>query len=98
MIRRPPRSTLSSSSAASDVYKRQVDHRRALGPVRRVRRVVGPAPHRHGDDLVRRALLGPRRGPPSRTGGDPTPSVRRLGPGPKAMDVAAEFGDGWVTI
>ena len=27
MIRRPPRSTLSSSSAASDVYKRQVSHR-----------------------------------------------------------------------
>src|SRR5664280_3919133 len=27
MIRRPPRSTLSSSSAASDVYKRQVHHR-----------------------------------------------------------------------
>ena len=26
MIRRPPRSTLSSSSAASDVYKRQVEH------------------------------------------------------------------------
>src|SRR5664280_3898891 len=26
MIRRPPRSTLSSSSAASDVYKRQVRH------------------------------------------------------------------------
>src|SRR5664279_361038 len=26
MIRRPPRSTLSSSSAASDVYKRQVKH------------------------------------------------------------------------
>ena len=25
MIRRPPRSTLSSSSAASDVYKRQTD-------------------------------------------------------------------------
>src|SRR5664279_6397243 len=25
MIRRPPRSTLSSSSAASDVYKRQLD-------------------------------------------------------------------------
>ena len=28
MIRRPPRSTLSSSSAASDVYKRQVIHKR----------------------------------------------------------------------
>src|SRR5664280_3851438 len=27
MIRRPPRSTLSSSSAASDVYKRQPPHR-----------------------------------------------------------------------
>src|SRR5665648_1183247 len=26
MIRRPPRSTLSSSSAASDVYKRQLHH------------------------------------------------------------------------
>eukprot|EP00656_Telonema_subtile_P011781 TRINITY_DN15875_c0_g1_i1.p2 TRINITY_DN15875_c0_g1~~TRINITY_DN15875_c0_g1_i1.p2 ORF type:complete len:106 (+),score=26.00 TRINITY_DN15875_c0_g1_i1:70-387(+) len=26
MIRRPPRSTLSSSSAASDVYKRQLDY------------------------------------------------------------------------
>src|SRR5664279_4825811 len=30
MIRRPPRSTLSSSSAASDVYKRQVYARRAV--------------------------------------------------------------------
>src|SRR5674536_394497 len=28
MIRRPPRSTLSSSSAASDVYKRQTQRRR----------------------------------------------------------------------
>src|SRR5674536_371351 len=27
MIRRPPRSTLSSSSAASDVYKRQKQHK-----------------------------------------------------------------------
>src|SRR5450756_3147816 len=31
MIRRPPRSTQSRSSAASDVYKRQVIH--AVGPV-----------------------------------------------------------------
>src|SRR5450756_2370127 len=29
MIRRPPRSTQSRSSAASDVYKRQVQHRAA---------------------------------------------------------------------
>src|SRR5664280_2056777 len=45
MIRRPPRSTLSSSSAASDVYKRQLqrgpaEHRRAHGdpPPNRVSR------------------------------------------------------------
>src|SRR5674536_373912 len=31
MIRRPPRSTLSSSSAASDVYKRQLRQRPRLG-------------------------------------------------------------------
>eukprot|EP00658_Telonema_sp_P-2_P060063 TRINITY_DN49097_c0_g1_i2.p2 TRINITY_DN49097_c0_g1~~TRINITY_DN49097_c0_g1_i2.p2 ORF type:complete len:164 (+),score=38.59 TRINITY_DN49097_c0_g1_i2:84-575(+) len=31
MIRRPPRSTLSSSSAASDVYKRQGDKGREMG-------------------------------------------------------------------
>ena len=31
MIRRPPRSTLSSSSAASDVYKRQVWRKRCAG-------------------------------------------------------------------
>src|SRR5665648_920419 len=30
MIRRPPRSTLSSSSAASDVYKRQIQHLSAV--------------------------------------------------------------------
>src|SRR5450756_2763839 len=34
MIRRPPRSTQSRSSAASDVYKRQVQHARG-GDVRR---------------------------------------------------------------
>ena len=31
MIRRPPRSTLSSSSAASDVYKRQTESARSAG-------------------------------------------------------------------
>eukprot|EP00656_Telonema_subtile_P007301 TRINITY_DN13424_c0_g1_i1.p1 TRINITY_DN13424_c0_g1~~TRINITY_DN13424_c0_g1_i1.p1 ORF type:complete len:130 (-),score=10.10 TRINITY_DN13424_c0_g1_i1:70-459(-) len=49
MIRRPPRSTLSSSSAASDVYKRQVQHRPKCnhrpGLRRWVRKKVGaPAP------------------------------------------------------
>src|SRR5665648_1257331 len=34
MIRRPPRSTLSSSSAASDVYKRQPDTLQAMTAVR----------------------------------------------------------------
>src|SRR5664280_1009326 len=50
MIRRPPRSTLSSSSAASDVYKRQpargkasiiADHKRALEDRRKVAAVIG---------------------------------------------------------
>src|SRR5665648_201908 len=39
MIRRPPRSTLSSSSAASDVYKRQVD---AVSSARSARRSKTP--------------------------------------------------------
>src|SRR5664280_1348584 len=43
MIRRPPRSTLSSSSAASDVYKRQA----------RTRLPHGSAGHLCGADLLR---------------------------------------------
>src|SRR5674536_214244 len=50
MIRRPPRSTLSSSSAASDVYKRQaleqVRNERGLpvgqGPAQHVLEALGP--------------------------------------------------------
>eukprot|EP00658_Telonema_sp_P-2_P035869 TRINITY_DN26026_c0_g1_i1.p1 TRINITY_DN26026_c0_g1~~TRINITY_DN26026_c0_g1_i1.p1 ORF type:complete len:126 (+),score=20.33 TRINITY_DN26026_c0_g1_i1:33-410(+) len=50
MIRRPPRSTLSSSSAASDVYKRQVEdnplHEEAIG-------VANPMRHRwNGIQLI----------------------------------------------
>src|SRR5674536_385708 len=46
MIRRPPRSTLSSSSAASDVYKRQVLKVWSLAPVGAGDRldVVAPPP------------------------------------------------------
>ena len=45
MIRRPPRSTLSSSSAASDVYKRQTD------PITKVlRSAVANAEHNLGMD------------------------------------------------
>src|SRR5665648_1219338 len=46
MIRRPPRSTLSSSSAASDVYKRQVV----------VHAVVGANGHGVGPDETRSIL------------------------------------------
>src|SRR5659263_783330 len=45
MIRRPPRSTQSRSSAASDVYKRQAEPPpmpRPAGRLRVVRRAVGP--------------------------------------------------------
>eukprot|EP00658_Telonema_sp_P-2_P047099 TRINITY_DN35633_c0_g1_i1.p1 TRINITY_DN35633_c0_g1~~TRINITY_DN35633_c0_g1_i1.p1 ORF type:complete len:105 (+),score=35.87 TRINITY_DN35633_c0_g1_i1:67-381(+) len=46
MIRRPPRSTLSSSSAASDVYKRQ-----AVGRKRKPRRMpTAPRREFEGDD------------------------------------------------
>src|SRR5665648_1069191 len=53
MIRRPPRSTLSSSSAASDVYKRQ--GRGGLSPatVRRIHATL----HRALKDAVRWNLL-----------------------------------------
>ena len=36
MIRRPPRSTQSRSSAASDVYKRQKPHRDVLPPYAKI--------------------------------------------------------------
>ena len=44
MIRRPPRSTLSSSSAASDVYKRQFPH---SGGTSRQTSQGASAPHAH---------------------------------------------------
>src|SRR5664280_3839597 len=70
MIRRPPRSTLSSSSAASDVYKRQIrgpggHHRPGAG---RHRRRGGP-----------RGRSRPR--PRDRGGGGPGPGRGRGGPG-----------------
>ena len=49
MIRRPPRSTLDRSSAASDVYKRQVQIYRA-GAVQKVTFWTAPA-FKHGDYL-----------------------------------------------
>eukprot|EP00656_Telonema_subtile_P034177 TRINITY_DN382_c0_g1_i5.p1 TRINITY_DN382_c0_g1~~TRINITY_DN382_c0_g1_i5.p1 ORF type:complete len:127 (+),score=38.22 TRINITY_DN382_c0_g1_i5:114-494(+) len=44
MIRRPPRSTLSSSSAASDVYKRQFHHRSPADML--MRTIRGMLPHK----------------------------------------------------
>src|SRR5665809_136305 len=57
MIRRPPRSTQSRSSAASDVYKRQdVGHSGAApGLLMQALRVVREA-HPHGGDAHRRAV------------------------------------------
>ena len=62
MIRRPPRSTLDRSSAASDVYKRQGGNRNPLARHRQDRRetadaAAGPAEGSGGCDLV--PLLGP---------------------------------------
>src|SRR5664279_6516601 len=53
MIRRPPRSTLSSSSAASDVYKRQVQ-----GTQRRIEASTGHPYHVDADLDSRLANLG----------------------------------------
>eukprot|EP00658_Telonema_sp_P-2_P076096 TRINITY_DN66109_c0_g1_i1.p1 TRINITY_DN66109_c0_g1~~TRINITY_DN66109_c0_g1_i1.p1 ORF type:complete len:102 (-),score=23.38 TRINITY_DN66109_c0_g1_i1:117-422(-) len=55
MIRRPPRSTLSSSSAASDVYKRQIDdspYRSEMSALfnRFYRQLLAPE-HQHQFDL-----------------------------------------------
>src|SRR5665648_465954 len=67
MMRRPPRSTLSSSSAASDVYKRQVFHQAADGRQEVAERVLGidAAFHRPAVDLhvrlLERQLLAGRR-------------------------------------
>src|SRR5665648_1105851 len=47
MIRRPPRSTLSSSSAASDVYKRQAEQARAQDD--RLRDAIEQGPDGHRD-------------------------------------------------
>src|SRR5664280_3742624 len=67
MIRRPPRSTLSSSSAASDVYKRQVGP--ADFPQRDFWTIFGKAPRsavaqgylRNGDVTILKRHIAPRR-------------------------------------
>ena len=41
MIRRPPRSTLDRSSAASDVYKRQIIYGHALSPKKSLQLQLG---------------------------------------------------------
>src|SRR5664279_2237847 len=53
MIRRPPRSTLSSSSAASDVYKRQAQYIRAgKGALADVARNTVALPHINNVDFT----------------------------------------------
>src|SRR5450756_2730698 len=75
MIRRPPRSTQSRSSAASDVYKRQV-HRRPIGPERGgaavVLRVRESRIHGEGRQQFREGMeaVMPKDAPPN--GGAPT--------------------------
>eukprot|EP00656_Telonema_subtile_P000019 TRINITY_DN10007_c0_g1_i4.p1 TRINITY_DN10007_c0_g1~~TRINITY_DN10007_c0_g1_i4.p1 ORF type:complete len:291 (+),score=65.13 TRINITY_DN10007_c0_g1_i4:59-931(+) len=52
MMRRPPRSTLSSSSAASDVYKRQGEERTRLI----LEQVAGAVRHVHGMGIIHRDI------------------------------------------
>src|SRR5450756_2857613 len=78
MIRRPPRSTQSRSSAASDVYKRQAhDVRRRGGAVARPRR---PLPHPRARPARRRGLSAARAarsGSPRLGGGGLSHRVRQ---------------------
>src|SRR5450756_3140044 len=53
MIRRPPRSTQSRSSAASDVYKRQL-HDRTAGRQHRPRRELRPDDQRRASGVLPR--------------------------------------------
>eukprot|EP00658_Telonema_sp_P-2_P081177 TRINITY_DN8253_c0_g2_i2.p2 TRINITY_DN8253_c0_g2~~TRINITY_DN8253_c0_g2_i2.p2 ORF type:complete len:101 (+),score=14.91 TRINITY_DN8253_c0_g2_i2:120-422(+) len=53
MIRRPPRSTLSSSSAASDVYKRQVVH---WSCPKLLKHFVPKPDHHHGQESKQKSM------------------------------------------
>src|SRR5665648_1264883 len=97
MIRRPPRSTLSSSSAASDVYKRQVLGQQAIADA--------PVPNEHeikergdgnrplGADVIDIehpqlvALVGDNS-----EGGDREPKRRELSPEPMTKHGATRPG------
>src|SRR5665648_1241873 len=77
MIRRPPRSTLSSSSAASDVYKRQVPPRgrvAALGFHGKAQRGTGSARRTE----VGRVSAGPDSRPLGRSRREREPVPRRV--------------------
>src|SRR5674536_306917 len=107
MIRRPPRSTLSSSSAASDVYKRQgldgtvvrVTPDRARCRACRVSHVLLPAgwlPRRGYDVEIVGAATRPAvgRGTPCRPGPGPVPGPVRGHPDHGAVQAADAPGQG----
>src|SRR5664280_924567 len=104
MIRRPPRSTLSSSSAASDVYKRQVDvaddrvARNFLQPLSEKRRRTAVRERaarlevRHDDRLFRREDL--RRLGHEVHARECDDLLRNLRPAPRELErVAHEVGE-----
>eukprot|EP00656_Telonema_subtile_P012655 TRINITY_DN16387_c0_g1_i2.p1 TRINITY_DN16387_c0_g1~~TRINITY_DN16387_c0_g1_i2.p1 ORF type:complete len:263 (-),score=69.42 TRINITY_DN16387_c0_g1_i2:61-849(-) len=90
MIRRPPRSTLSSSSAASDVYKRQVlreDPSRKDQPVRPAKEYPEPAPqgvsHKYKHSKKETIMPGQRG-----TQGTANPFLSELKDRQRAMELA----------
>src|SRR5664280_3258856 len=86
MIRRPPRSTLSSSSAASDVYKRQLEGRPPGAAVTGFSLTVQPDAPRKGQ----LTLFGPAEISPDRLATALAKLFALLGPGrvgaPRAVD------------
>src|SRR5450756_2241442 len=79
MIRRPPRSTQSRSSAASDVYKRQVDLARVLAREGAAAVRCGAAVRVHDDLAAREAAVAHRAADDELAGGVDDGDVFELG-------------------
>src|SRR5664280_3070116 len=96
MIRRPPRSTLSSSSAASDVYKRQATKSAKRCLTRRTSAEVAPHFVARLVDDVAFSSHEIRSRSPRRTSRRVADNGGRLGPlVPNADSVVSGVGDRW---
>src|SRR5664280_3713018 len=89
MIRRPPRSTLSSSSAASDVYKRQTPARAESSGLPSIPTRMGPDPCGQPEERERNAKR--HRAVPYRAGGEPERQPGEVRKPPPPAQVAPRY-------